>query len=154
MSFHRIIILAFFPDTYIRQKKKQSLTWGAQGWQRDAHVRTEEFRNHGPRSPTTWVLVEGRDKIPNSALEAGKDKDGNPIYIARAYFEDSLRKFGRLELSRSILMFCLEIGKASRVFKEGAAIGYGGRVIEVNKTKKFHPLLRFSWLEAHIETFF
>ena len=28
---------------------------------------------------------------------------------------------------------CLEIGKASPVFREGAAISYGGRAIEVNK---------------------
>ena len=76
--------------------KKQALTWGAQGWLRDAHVRTEEFRNHGPRGPTSWVLVEGRDKIPRSALQAGKDKDGNPIYVARAYFEGSIRMFGGL----------------------------------------------------------
>jgi len=66
-----------------------------QGWHQDSRARTEEFRNHGPRSPTTWVLVDGRDKIPNSALEAGRDKDGHPIYIARAYYEDSVRTFDR-----------------------------------------------------------
>ena len=55
--------------------------WGLQGWQRDAYVRTEEFRNHGPRAPTTWVLVDGRDKIPKSAIEAGTDKDGHPISL-------------------------------------------------------------------------
>jgi hypothetical protein len=100
------------------EQEKQALTWGLQGWQRDAHSRTEEFRNHGPRGDTgtTWVLVEGRDKIPRSAIEAGRDKDNNPIYIARAYYEDSL-----------------QIGKASPVFKEGSAIGYAGRVIELNK---------------------
>ena len=76
--------------------KKQALTWGLQRWQRDAYVRTEEFRNHGPRAPTTWVLVDGRDKIPNSAIEAGKDKGGHPTYIARAYYENSIRTFGRL----------------------------------------------------------
>jgi len=79
-------------------------------------VRTEEFRNHGPRAPTTWVLVDGRDNIPNSALEAGKDKDGHSMYIARVYYEDSI-----------------QIGKASPAFREGAAISYGGRVIEFNK---------------------
>jgi hypothetical protein len=79
-------------------------------------VRTEEFRNHGPRAPTTWILVDGRDKIPNSAIEAGKDKDGHPTYIARAYYEDSI-----------------QTGKASPVFREGAAISFGGRAIELNK---------------------
>jgi len=98
------------------EEEKQALTWGVQGWHQDSVARTEEFRNHGPRAPATWVLVDGRDKIPNSALEAGKDKDGHPIYIARAYYEDTI-----------------QIGKASPAFREGAAIGYGGRVIELNK---------------------
>jgi len=98
------------------RRKKKALTWGAQSWQTDAYARTEEFRNHGPRSPTSWVLVEGREKIPRSALEAGKDKDGNSIYVARAFFEGGT-----------------QIGKACRTFKAGAAIGYGGRVVELNK---------------------
>jgi hypothetical protein len=79
------------------RSKKQALTWGVQGWQKDSHARTEEFRNHGPRGPCTWVLVDGKDKIPNSALEAGKDKDGHPIYIARAYYEDSIRTFDPID---------------------------------------------------------
>jgi hypothetical protein len=64
-----------------------------QGWHKDSYARTEEFRNHGPRAPTTWVLVDGPDKIPKSALEAGRDKDDHPIYIARAYYEDGIRTF-------------------------------------------------------------
>ncbi|KAI0277392.1 hypothetical protein BGY98DRAFT_1187206 [Russula aff. rugulosa BPL654] len=98
------------------EEEKQALTWGLQRWQRDAYVRTEEFRNHGPRAPTTWVLVDGRDNIPKSAIEAGKDKDGHPMYFARVYYEDSI-----------------EIGKASPLFKEGSAVGYYNRVIEFNK---------------------
>jgi hypothetical protein len=81
---------------YLPSSKKLALTWGLQRWQRDAYVRTEEFRNHGPRAPTTWVLVDGRDKIPKSAIEAGKDKDGHPMYYARVYYEDSIGMFGRL----------------------------------------------------------
>lgn len=68
-------------------------TWGLQGWHKNSYARTEEFRNHGPRAPTTWVLVDGRDKIPKSAIEVGRDKDNHPIYIARAYYEDSFRTF-------------------------------------------------------------
>ena len=68
-----------------------------QSWHQDSCARTEEFRNHGPRAPVTWVLVDGRDKIPNSALEAGRDKDGHPIYIARAYYEDSIRTFRSID---------------------------------------------------------
>jgi hypothetical protein len=98
------------------EEEKQALMWGLQSWQRDAYARTEEFRNHGPRAPTTWVLVDGRDKIPNSAIEAGKDRDGNPIYIARVYYEDSLN-----------------IGKASPLFKEGSAIAYFTTAVEFSK---------------------
>jgi hypothetical protein len=76
--------------------KKQALTWGLQRWQCDAYVRTEEFRNHGPRAPTTWVLVNGRDKIPKSVIDARTDKEGHPIYITRAYYEDSIRTLDRL----------------------------------------------------------
>ncbi len=44
----------------------------------------------------TWVPVDGRDKIPSSAIEAGKDKDGHPIYIARAYYNGGIRTFDQL----------------------------------------------------------
>jgi len=77
-----------------------------QGWHQDSRARTEEFRNHGPRSPTTWVLVDGRDKIPNSAIEAGRDKDGHPIYIARAYYEDSIRTFDLLLDPPPLMAYC------------------------------------------------
>ncbi|KAH9998469.1 hypothetical protein BJV74DRAFT_824671 [Russula compacta] len=97
------------------EEEKQALTWGLQGWLREAHARTEEFRNHGPRGPTTWVLVEGRESIPRSAVEAGRDKDNHPIYIARAYYEDGL-----------------QVGKASPVFQQGSVIGYAGRAVELN----------------------
>jgi hypothetical protein len=96
-------------------------------------VRTEEFRNHGPRAPTTWVLVDGRDKIPKSAIEAGKDKDGHPMYFARVYYEDSVGMFGRLVSFPCLCSFLYsEIGKASPLFKEGSAVGYYNRVIEVS----------------------
>ena len=48
--------------------------------------------------PPTWVEVEGRDNIPENAIEAGKDRDNNPIYIARARYENSLRTSGRVML--------------------------------------------------------
>ena len=95
------ILFVTFPGL---PSKKQALTWGLQRWQRDAYVRTQEFRNHGPYAPTTWVLVDGRDNIPNSAIEAGKDKDGHPIFIARVYHEDTLGKFSR---RASFPRFCL-----------------------------------------------
>jgi len=66
--------------------------------------------------PPTWVEVEGRDNIPENAIEAGKDRDNHPIYIARARYQNSL-----------------QVGKACSVFREGAAIGYGGRVVELSQ---------------------
>ena len=95
LLYYCILFLTF---PCLPSSKKQALTWGLQRWQRDAYVRTEEFRNHGPRAPTTWVLVDGRDNIPKSAIEAGKDKDGHPTYIARAYYEDSIRTFATFGL--------------------------------------------------------
>jgi hypothetical protein len=89
--YYRILIPTF---PCLPLSKRQALTWGLQRWQRDAYVRTEEFLNHGPRAPTTWVLVDGRDNIPTSAIEAGKDKDGHPMYFARVYHEDSIGMFG------------------------------------------------------------
>ena len=104
-----------------------------QRWQRDAYVRTEEFRNHGPRAPTTWVLVDGRDKIPKSAIEAGKDKDDHPIYFARVYYEDSIGTSSRLTAFPCLRFNALlEIGKSSPLFKEGSAVGYYNRVIGVS----------------------
>jgi hypothetical protein len=96
------------------EEEQEALTWGAQGWAKDSQAKTEEFRKHGPRLPATWVLVEGRDKIPKAALVVGKDKDGYSIFVARAYFEHGL-----------------QIGKASAHFKQGSAIGYAGKVIEL-----------------------
>jgi len=97
------------------EEEKEALTWGAQGWAKDSQAKTEELRKHGPRTAASWVLVEGRDKIPKSALVVGKDKDNNEIYAARLFFEHSL-----------------QIGKASRVFKEGSAVGYAGQVVELS----------------------
>jgi len=96
------------------EEEKDALKWGVQGWAKESQAKTEEFRNHGPRAPFTWVLVEGRENIPKSALVAGTDQNNNPIFIARAFFEHGL-----------------QIGKASPHFQQGCAIGYAGKVIEL-----------------------
>jgi hypothetical protein len=106
-----------------------------QGWARESQARTEEHRSHGPRSPTTWVLVEDRERIPSSAIEVGRDRDDNPIYVSRCYYEGGLRTFNlsiMLYFPIDAPLLYLEIGKASRAFKEGSVIGYGGRTIEVS----------------------
>jgi hypothetical protein len=96
------------------EEEKDALAWGVQGWAKDSQAKTEEIRRHGPRAPATWVLVEGRDNIPPSAFVVGNDKDNNPVFVARAYVEHGL-----------------QIGKASPKFKQGSAIAYAGKVIEL-----------------------
>jgi len=82
----------------------------------EEETRTEGYSGRGSCGPPTWVLVDGRENIPESAIVAGRDRDNHPIYIARAYQGDSL-----------------QIGKASPAFREGAAIGYAGKVVELRK---------------------
>lgn len=73
-------------------------------WLQNARRYTDEFNRNGPRAPTTWVLVSGRD-IPREAIEAGREGD-NVLYIARAYVEDGLY-----------------VGKAGKHLSQGAEIG-------------------------------
>ncbi len=137
MMWDYYFIFCFTRYLYLSiKKKKEALTWGAQGWAKDSQATTEEFRNHGPRAPATWVLVEGRDNIPSSAFVAGNDKDGNKIYVARAYFEHGLRTFYQPYFFHPLIhcLPCLEIGKASANFKQGSAIGYAGKVVEVTRS--------------------
>lgn len=79
----------------LTKTQKDALKWGAQNWAKESQAKTEEFRNHGPRGAVTWVLVEGREKIPKSAFEAGRDKDNHPLYVCRAFFEHGTRTFYR-----------------------------------------------------------
>ncbi|KAI0254141.1 hypothetical protein BJV78DRAFT_1351387 [Lactifluus subvellereus] len=76
----------------------------------------QEPAGNGPHAPMRWVLVEGRDNIHHSALEAGRDRDDNPMYIARAHHKDGL-----------------QVGRACAVFREGSVIGYAGRAVEYNR---------------------
>jgi hypothetical protein len=87
-----------FPFRYLLSSKKQPVPQGL------FQTHTEEFRGPGPRGPTAWVFVEGRDNFPSSAIEAGRDRDNHPIYIARASQGSSLRMFG-LVLLLHLLMF-------------------------------------------------
>jgi hypothetical protein len=66
------------------------------------------------------------------------------VHITKIVSVRSIDLFGGLK--GLLLNLCLEIGKACTVFKEGAAIGYGGRVIEVNKDKKISHFFNFSSL--------
>lgn len=94
------------------EDKKKAYTWGLQNWLKEAKDRTDAFYQHGPRSPTTWILAQGRN-IPQGAIPGGEE-NGQPIYICRAFHEGSL-----------------QVGKASPNLKEGAAIGYGHKEINL-----------------------
>ncbi|KAI6021486.1 carbohydrate-binding module family 12 protein [Pisolithus microcarpus] len=69
-----------------------------------AELATEQFRNGRYPGPVAWVFNEGKS-IPRDAIQGGEER-GEYLYICRAYHE-------------------VLIGKACRVFKKGAVIGYG-----------------------------
>ncbi|CAL1707879.1 unnamed protein product [Somion occarium] len=94
------------------EEEKKANIWALQSWLKEARARTDDFYRNGPRAPTTWILVEGKN-IPQGALPGGEE-NGQPLYICRAFHEGSL-----------------QIGKASPVFKEGAVIGYAHKEIHL-----------------------
>jgi len=61
--YYRILILTF---PCLTSLQKTSFHVGLQRWQRDAYVRTEEFRNQRTSCSTIWVLVDGREQDSQS----------------------------------------------------------------------------------------
>lgn len=98
----------------IPSSQKKALTWELQNWLRDAQTRTDDFRAHGARGPTTWVLTEGHN-IPDGAIVGGTD-NGSPLYVARAFVEGGL-----------------QVGKAGRGLSKGASVGYKHKEYEVRQ---------------------
>ncbi|THH20807.1 hypothetical protein EW146_g637 [Bondarzewia mesenterica] len=96
------------------EEEKKALTWDLQSWLRDAQQRTDAFRQHGPRGPTTWVLTEGNN-IPQGAIQGGHEH-GQPLYIARAFVEGGI-----------------QVGKAGPRLSQGASVGFKHKEYEVNK---------------------
>ncbi|KAG8933211.1 hypothetical protein FRC02_012285 [Tulasnella sp. 418] len=84
----------------------------SQAWIEAARKATAEFKQSGPKGPTTWALLED-NKILSDGIRAGEDKNGNPFYVARAYYEGGL-----------------QIGRAS---SNGAFIGFNGREIPLTQ---------------------
>ncbi|KAI0044997.1 carbohydrate-binding module family 12 protein [Auriscalpium vulgare] len=97
------------------EEEQKAVAWGLQGWLKEAQQRTEVYRKNGPQGPTTWVLTDGHH-IPHGALEGGRDAQGDPIFIARAFVGGGL-----------------QVGKASSKFKKGAAIGFQYKMFELDK---------------------
>ncbi|KAI0322051.1 hypothetical protein OF83DRAFT_1167959 [Amylostereum chailletii] len=81
-------------------------------WINDAKETTDEVQKNGSTSPFAWVFVEGTD-IPPNAIVGGDDR-GRPLYIARAFYEGGL-----------------QLGKAGKHLKSGAAVFYHSREIDV-----------------------
>jgi len=96
------------------QEENKAEAWAVSNWLDDAKQRTATFNSRGPQGPTTWILTQGTN-IPQGAIEGGREKGGDVLYIARAYYEGGLH-----------------LGKAGRHFRKGAVIGYGGKEVEVD----------------------
>ncbi|KAI8827136.1 uncharacterized protein EV422DRAFT_512791 [Fimicolochytrium jonesii] len=111
---------AFAWDKYNDAKEgKAEQNWGASNFEADAIRRQGQYleavKNNSPLPPVNWVLTDGAN-IPQGALQGGQEADGTPLYIARAFHENSV-----------------QIGKASRTLKDGAHISYGGKEIAIPK---------------------
>ncbi|MCV2423748.1 DUF3421 domain-containing protein, partial [Paucibacter sp. DJ4R-1] len=95
------------------EEDKKALAWGLQNWVTDAQRRAQEYHQHGPRGPVTWLLTKG-PRIPQGAFVAGQESDGTPLYVGRTFFEGGVHP-----------------GKVSPNFQKGCIIGYDGDEIEV-----------------------
>ncbi|KAG2143864.1 hypothetical protein BD769DRAFT_1347846, partial [Suillus cothurnatus] len=62
-------------------------------WLETACESTRNFKLHGSPVPLVWVMVED-NVIPPNAVPFGEDKNGLPLYIARALLEVILGKAG------------------------------------------------------------
>ncbi|KAH7909989.1 hypothetical protein BJ138DRAFT_1009742 [Hygrophoropsis aurantiaca] len=80
-----------------------------QQWLSAARESTAHFKSHGSPLPLVWILVED-NRIPPNAVPFEKDRNGCPLFIARALIEGELH-----------------IGRAAPHLTGGALISYGGR---------------------------
>ncbi|KAF9228096.1 hypothetical protein BS17DRAFT_773051 [Gyrodon lividus] len=58
-------------------------------WLNTARENTEHLKEHGSPVPLVWVLAEG-DNLPSKAFPFGEDRNGAPLYIARALLKGCL----------------------------------------------------------------
>lgn len=65
--------------------QKKTAAWALQGWLREAQERTANFYQNGPTSPTTWLLVHGKN-FPQNAIPGGEE-NGEPLYICRGFHD-------------------------------------------------------------------
>ncbi|KAI9097425.1 hypothetical protein DFS34DRAFT_580754 [Phlyctochytrium arcticum] len=111
---------AFAFDKYKDSKEeKEEIAWGATNWETDARRRQGEYleaiKANKSLPPVQWVLTDGAN-IPQGAISGGQDRDGTPLYIARAYYDKAVH-----------------VGKISKNMSDGCRIAVDGKERVVNK---------------------
>jgi len=106
--------LAAFQAHKKGQEEQKADAWALSNWIHDAQARAAAYHRDGPRGPYTWVLTNGKN-FPQGAIEGGREKNGNVLYIARVFHEGGVH-----------------VGKAGDHLDKGAVIGYGGKEVEVD----------------------
>lgn len=113
------------------EEEKKAAVWALQRWLREAQERTEKFYRNGPTTPTTWLLVQGKN-FPRDMIPGGEE-NGEPLYICRAFHDGSIQP-----------------GKASMNANKGAVIGYGHDEIHLDTYEVLVGDARaVHWVEAH-----
>ncbi|GJE92257.1 carbohydrate-binding module family 12 protein [Phanerochaete sordida] len=113
------------------EEQKKAAVWALQGWLKEAQARTADFYEHGPRGPTTWLLVHGKN-FPQNMIPGGEE-NGEPLYICRGFHDGSIQP-----------------GKASATLNTGAVIGYGHDEISLEAYEVLVGDPRaVHWVDAH-----
>lgn len=102
-------------------------------WLEAARESTNNFKLHGSSVPLVWVLVED-NIIPPNAVPFGEDKNGLPLYIARALLEGGLY-----------------LGKAGAHLQH-ALISYSGREHQIPKYEVLVCASQLRWGLATYES--
>ncbi|KAG8213992.1 hypothetical protein J3R82DRAFT_10742 [Butyriboletus roseoflavus] len=97
-----------------KSEEEEAQAWSASKWVEDSRIRTQQWRAGQYNGPVAWIWNEGRS-IPRDAIQGGEER-GEVLYICRAYHESGLL-----------------VGKASRVFKKGAVIGFKKDEIHIDE---------------------
>ncbi|KAG6375423.1 carbohydrate-binding module family 12 protein [Boletus reticuloceps] len=97
-----------------KKEEKQAHAWTLDKWIAESQARTQQWRSGRYDSPVAWIWCEGKN-IPRDAIQGGEEH-GETLYICRAYHETGMM-----------------VGKASRVFKKGAVIGFKKDEIHIDK---------------------
>ncbi|KAJ3079612.1 hypothetical protein HK102_003665 [Quaeritorhiza haematococci] len=95
------------------QENKQQTAWAGGNWETEAQQRLQQYNSAAVKPKVAWVLTTGNE-VPANAIPGGAEKDGEPLYIARAFIEHGVH-----------------IGKIGR-HMTNANIPYGGKEVSVS----------------------